>query len=144
MKKVTVIGDIIVALRYGYVESLNPVTVIYDGKKYDIPVGQKSNFASIPWFGRWAISPVDPDIMSAAYVHDALCGEFGPAMTDWRHAAEILRVMMKEAPYQDPTPGLTVRGRMINFIFRQWRRFKRVVVYRTVMANGIATGRAEI
>jgi len=41
-----------------------------------IPKGYRTNFASIPWYGRIFISPIDPDIVIAALVHDWLVQEF--------------------------------------------------------------------
>lgn len=41
-----------------------------------VPMGYRTNFASIPWIARWLISPIDRHIMIAAIVHDWLTLEF--------------------------------------------------------------------
>jgi len=37
-----------------------------------VPKGYITNYASVPWFGRWLVSPVGK-IRHAAVVHDWLC-----------------------------------------------------------------------
>lgn len=70
-----------------------------------LPAGFLTNFGTIPWFARWLISPIDPQLRTAAAVHDFLVGEFGPQgyithedgaceYVDWRKAAAILRSIM--------------------------------------------------
>lgn len=44
--------------------------------RVSIPAGFSTNFASVPWYARWLISPVDPTLRVAALVHDYLVGEF--------------------------------------------------------------------
>ena len=76
-----------------------------NGKWVDIPAGFETNFASIPWFVRWLISPIDPTLLYAAAIHDYLVGEFngvpgvlhspdGIERVSWRQAAAILRSVM--------------------------------------------------
>ena len=80
-----------------------------------IPEGYETNFASIPWFVRWLISPIDPDLVLAAIVHDWLVQEHGtraqfpPVLyvedvtgehvfierVDWSQAATIFRKIAK-------------------------------------------------
>lgn len=56
-----------------------------------IPKGSKTNFASIPWFLRWLISPLDPVIAIPSIVHDYLVGEF---------AEDINNSVNKYTPYE--------------------------------------------
>ena len=81
--------------------------VLPNGKWVDIPAGFATNFASIPWFARWLISPIDPTLLYAAIIHDYLVGEFngvpgvlhsqnGIERVSWRQAAAILRSVMDE------------------------------------------------
>jgi len=84
-----------------------------DGRYIAVPRGVKTNFASIPWFGRWLVSAVDPTLAEPAIVHDYLVGEFTDQTgwqplihnpdgsvedsdIDWRQAAAILRWMMED------------------------------------------------
>lgn len=106
-----------------------------------VPVGYRTNFASVPWFARWLVSPIDPHIRIPALVHDWLVFEFGipqdiedrtpflfkvtagvvrRRVLSWRDSAWILKTMMKhtDAP--------------------RWKRF---VVYAGVRIYGWATGR---
>jgi len=72
----------------------------------DLKAGATSNFASIPWYGRWIISPIDPEIQMGAFVHDQLVGESdkrtpiwdesGSHFASWREAAYWLRRIMEE------------------------------------------------
>ncbi len=39
--------------------------------------GTSTNYASIPWYIRWLISPIDPVLALTSVVHDALVNEFG-------------------------------------------------------------------
>lgn len=79
--------------------------VLPNGKWVDIPAGFATNFASIPWFVRWLISPIDSSLLHAAIIHDYLVGEFngepgvlhssaGIERVSWRQAAAILRSVM--------------------------------------------------
>lgn len=75
--------------------------------RVSIPAGFSTNFASVPWYARWLISPVDPTLRVAALVHDYLVGEFAdPGLiihaddtkerVSWRKAAAILRRIMDD------------------------------------------------
>lgn len=74
--------------------------------RVEITAGFATNFASVPWYARWLISPVDPTIRIAALVHDYLVGEFTDpgviihddgreSIVDWNQAAAILRRIME-------------------------------------------------
>lgn len=81
----------------------------------EIPRGYPTNFASIPALARALVSPIDPDIIHAAWVHDYLVQEFckselfppvikryvngelvGRKRPDWNEAAFLFRRIMKE------------------------------------------------
>lgn len=42
-----------------------------------IPVGLKTDLATIPWFFRWIISPTDPVIVIPSIIHDYLVSQYG-------------------------------------------------------------------
>jgi hypothetical protein len=86
-----------------------------DGKYVVVPEGYETNFASIPWYFRWLINPIDPEIVVAALVHDWLVQEWGDTdknipssiftdneyggvydIVDWNQAAAVLREIMSE------------------------------------------------
>ena len=64
----------------------------YKGRTIIIPRGFKTDFASIPRFGRWLVTGHD-DTRKAAVVHDYLCGGELPR----READLIFKHAMKEA-----------------------------------------------
>lgn len=82
-------------------------------KRVTIPKGHVTNFASVPWFVRWIVSPIDPDIVAASVIHDGLVSEFsgphsyveyfdpftgqvlGRYRPTWNEAAWIMRSIMK-------------------------------------------------
>ena|ERR1700747_1709193 len=87
-----------------------------------IPKGYRTNFATMPGIARLFISPIDPEIVHGALVHDFLVGEWGTvpgypkAITidngtgkqnlkydpvDWKQAVATLRKIMTE----DKAPG---------------------------------------
>jgi len=69
-------------------------------RKVIVAKGSRTNFASIPWFARWLISPMDKDLMLAAAIHDGLVKEFGDQTyvyseyhtykPSWEEACDIL------------------------------------------------------
>lgn len=97
-----------------------------------LPEGMRTNFATIPHIARVIISPIDPDIVVAAAVHDWLVGEFydrpdeAPVLwrqtshghfvrwrPRWSESARIMRDIMKAegAPWWKRTAVyLAVRG----------------------------------
>ena len=101
-----------------------------------IPERYETNFASIPWFLRWVVNPIDPHLVMAAVVHDWLVQEHGtraqfpPVLyveditgenvfierVDWSQAATIFR---KIAKYEGASP------------------LKRFAVYQAVRLNGV-------
>lgn len=48
------------------------------GSKYwlTLPAGTRTNYSTVPWFLRWAISQTDPVISIPSIVHDYLVGEY--------------------------------------------------------------------
>lgn len=81
----------------------------------EMPRGYCTNFGSIPALARVLVSPIDPDIIHASWVHDYLTQEFskgqmfqpvikryvegcliGSKRPDWNESAFIMRRIMKE------------------------------------------------
>lgn len=78
-----------------------------------VPAGYRSNFATIPWFARWLISPVDRVVIMAALAHDWLVREFGgprPDMT-WAEAATVMRKIMRA--YAGDSTTKTIKRHLI-------------------------------
>lgn len=79
-----------------------------NGKYVVVPSGYRTNFASIPAVGRGLVSPIDPDVVIGALVHDFLIqeGVSEPVKTgtvstsgaidfvDWKQAVAIMRQIM--------------------------------------------------
>lgn len=111
-KKLTLIEDYYINIP-AFID--NPSTDIVSKENVTLRIhkGTSTNFASIPWFVRWVISPLDPVIALPAIVHDALVNEFGDGVVtiiysngstqsvtnvDWKTAADTLLGLMKRCP----------------------------------------------
>lgn len=49
--------------------------------RIDVPTGFETDFASVPYFARWYVDVVDPDILYPAIIHDWLYQERGELPT---------------------------------------------------------------
>lgn len=122
-------------------EEVNGRLFIYEDYEYIFPwdksrkviiaKGSRTNFASIPWWARWLISPADKDLIKAAAIHDGLVKEFkkqsfvyrdnSPYLPSWGEACDIL---IKTAAHEGA---------------KKWKQF---IVKRAVMAHGEMEGKA--
>lgn len=102
--------------------------------------GSRTNLATIPWFLRSFISPIDPIFIMAAPVHDILVGEFKESQYSvyskdstvdspipytgtitWKMAADAMLFLMKQSPGK------------LNYIKARW-------IYSAIRAYGFIKG----
>ncbi len=95
---------------------VNEWKVYIDGNKDKyiiVPAGSETNFATIPWFLRWALSQTDPVLVLPAIAHDYLVKEFDPTAinpviyseklfgsivdheVDWFEAAKVFQYLIR-------------------------------------------------
>ena len=106
-----------------------------------IPRGYQTNFASIPSFVRGIISPIDPQIVEAALVHDFLTSEFGdiagyPKAIIHDHGMGIQSLRYDYTNWKQAIA--TMRGIMGKEGAPLW---KRQAVYIAVRAYGVIKGK---
>lgn len=101
-----------------------------------LPEGMRTNFATIPAVARWLISPIDPDIVIAALVHDWLVGEFlegymGKSACIFEQGSGVFVTRYK--------PSWSMSAKIMRWIMKAegapW--WKRTAVYLAVRAHGI-------
>lgn len=92
-------------------ETTKPLRYVHEeaGLDYTVPVGTRTDLASVPWFTAWAIPP-GGEHQRSAVLHDVLCET--PGIT-WFFAAAVMR----EAMHRD---GVAFFRRMIIYYSILW------------------------
>jgi hypothetical protein len=100
--------------------------VTVGARTFVVPRGSTTNFGSIPWFVRWAISPTDALIAIPSIVHDYLVGEWVVDVVDsdgtkiptesteklsWEEAATVFLTFSQDLPKRKQR----LKGRIVYF-----------------------------
>ena len=99
-------------------------------KSVTLPRGMVTDFASIPWFGRWLISPVDKSIVISALVHDYLVG----------FSNSYILLERDDGTSEEYHPGWVESLKIMIRIMEEQKsaKWKRIVVYTALRLYGIA------
>lgn len=98
-----------------------------------VPEGSVTNFASIPWWLRWLLSPVDPVVVIPAIAHDYLVAEMDFIITN-NATGQVSKRSDVTIPWHESARLFLAYRKNYS---RWWPRCKLVIVYLAICIYGI-------